>query len=470
MRYGTSNPPLALWFIVLSYLLFTAVNSPNLLISIPVFIYPILLYRLFWVGKQPSVLFWGLIFQWLNVSAQLFYSTLLGISLAEYMKITDFPLQYFNTTVVLSIVALYFYAFGLFMGVRKVRVDNIDNIILKYSPRSTLRWYIIVSVIIYLSRFAIWNFSSFVQYFYFFFYVKWGFFLITFYIIHKRAPQLRIILYASILVEVVLGLSSFFADAFLNVLIFTFIGIATLQPKIKFTGFVVLLGMIFLFFNIAVYWTASKMEYRKYLNKGEVSQAVSVSQSEALTKLSQLVSNIDDEKYQNAIRDMVDRIGYIQYFDATLAYVPAVVPHQNGSVYAKAIGHYIIPRFLDPSKEALDDSKHTNEFTGLGLSGKESATSFSLGTVADAYIDFGEIFMNAPIFLFGYLIGLCFRHLWNSSPNQFWAWFLTGAFYLLVPIYGADTTKAIGFVSIYFVTIVFVKGWLIRVLDPRLTA
>ena len=82
MRYGSSHPPLALWFIVLAYLLFTSVNSPNLLISIPVFIYPILLYRLFWVGKQPSVLFWGLIFQWLNVSAQLFYSTFLGISLA----------------------------------------------------------------------------------------------------------------------------------------------------------------------------------------------------------------------------------------------------------------------------------------------------------------------------------------------------------------------------------------------------
>lgn len=470
MRYGSSHPPLALWFIVLSYLLFTSVHSPNLLISIPVFIYPILLYRLFWVGKQPSVLFWGLIFQWLNVSAQLFYSTFLGISLAEYMKVQDFPLEYFDKTILLSIVSLYFYAFGLFWGVRNIRVDNIDNVLLKYSPKNTLRWYITVSVIIYLSRFAIWGFPSFVQYFYFFFYVKWGFFLITFYIVHKRAPQLRIVLYASILVEVVLGLSSFFADAFLNVLIFSFIGIATLQPKIKFAGFLVLLGMIFLFFNIAVYWTASKMEYRKYLNKGEVSQAVSVSQGEALTKLSQLVSNIDDEKYQNAIRDMVDRIGYIQYFDATLAYVPAVKPHQGGAVYAKAIGHYLIPRFLDPSKEALDDSKHTNEFTGLGLSGKESATSFSLGTVADAYIDFGEIFMNVPIFLFGYLIGVCFSYLWKTSPNQYWAWFLTGAFYLLVPIYGADTTKAIGFVSIYFLTIVIVKGWLIRILDPRLRA
>jgi hypothetical protein len=267
-----------------------------------------------------------------------------------------------------------------------------------------------------------------------------------------------------------LGLSSFFADAFLNILIFSFIGIATLQPKIKFAGFMVLCAMIVLFFNIAVYWTASKMAYRKYLNKGELNQSVSVSQGDALGKLSELVTNVDDEAYQNAIRDMVDRIGYIQYFDATLAYVPAVKPYQNGAVYAKAIEHYLVPRFLNPNKEALDDSKHTNEFTGLGLSGKESATSFSLGTVADAYIDFGDVFMNVPIFLFGYFMGLLFSYLWSSSPNQFWAWIFTGAFYLLVPIYGADTTKAIGFILIYFVTIFVIKGWLIRVLEPRLRA
>jgi hypothetical protein len=470
MRYGSSHPPLALWFIVISYLLFTSVQSPNLLISIPVFIYPLFLYRLFWVAKQPNVLFWGLLFQWSNVSAQLLYSTFLGISLADYMKGENFPLQYFDKTVLLSIVALYFFAFGLFLAVKQLKMPDINKVIEKYSPKSTLRWYIIVSIIIYLSRLAIWGLGAFVQYFYFFFYVKWGFFLITFYVVHKRAPQLRWVLYFAIAVECILGLSSFFADAFLNILIYSFIGITTLQPKIKFTGAVILVVMAVIFFNIAVYWTASKQAYRQFLNKGEVSQAVLVSQSDALNKLKELVSNIDDETYSNSIRVMVDRIGYIQYFDATLGYVPTVVPHQNGSVYAKAIAHYLVPRFLDPHKEILDDSKHTNEFTGLGLGDASSATSFSLGTVADAYIDFGEVFMNVPIFLFGYLIGLCFSYLWKTSPNQYWAWFLTGAFYLLVPIYGADTTKAIGFISIYFVTIVFVKGRLIRILDPRLRA
>jgi hypothetical protein len=407
-------------------------------------------------------------FQWLNVTAQLFYSTILGISMADYMYGQVYPIELFDKTIFLSIVALYFYGLGMFLAVRRIQIGNIDDVLLQYSPRSALRIYIIVSVIIYLSKAVIWAFTGFVQYFYFFFYIKWGFFLVAFYIVHKKEPQLRLALYATIAIESFLGLSSFFADSFLNILIFSFIGIATLQPKIKFGSFVLLSIMVVLFFNIAIYWTASKQAYRQFLNKGQVSQAVLVSQSDAITKLNELVSNVDEKAYQESIRTMVDRIGYVQYFDATLAYVPAVVPHQGGSVYLNAIKHYLVPRFLDSKKEVLDDSKHTNKFTGLGLGDAETATSFSLGTVADAYIDFGEVFMNIPILLFGYFMGLIFSYLWNRSPNQMWAWILTGAFYLLVPVYGADTTKAIGFILIYFLTILFVKGWLIRVIDPRM--
>jgi hypothetical protein len=468
MRYGTSHPPIALWLIIFVYLLFAGVNSPNLLISIPVFLYPIFLYRFFWLNNQPNVLFWGLMFQWLNVSSQLLYSTILGISMADYMAGQVYPVELFDKTILLSIISIYIYAFGIFLAIRKIHIDDIDIVMQKYSPKQVLRYYIIISIIIYASRAAIWRFPGFVQYFYFFFYVKWGFFLITFYIVHKKAPGLRWILYMSIITESFLGLSSFFADAFLNILLFTFFGIASIQPKIKFSGYLGLTLLMIIFFNIGVYWTASKQAYRLFLNKGELSQTVMVSQGDALTKLNELVSNVDDKAYQKAIRDMVDRIGYVQYFDATLGYVPAVVPHQGGEVYLNAIKHYLVPRFLDPKKEILDDSKHTNKFTGLGLSDAEAATSFSLGTVADAYIDFGEVFMTVPMFLFGYFMGFTFSYLWKKSPNQLWSWVFTGAFYLLVNIYGADTTKAIGFILIYFLTIFFVKGWLMRVLEPRL--
>jgi hypothetical protein len=468
MRYGSSHPPIALWLMVALYLLFAGVNSPNLFISIPVFIYPIFLYRLFWISNQPNVIFWGLMFQWLNVTAQLLYSTILGISMADYMRGQEYPVELFNQTILLSIIALYFYALGMFLAVRKLRVDNIYDTLLSYSPKSVLRWYIIISIIIYSSRIAIWRFGGFVQYFYFAFYVKWGLFLVTFYIIHKRAPQLRLSLYATIAFECLLGFSSFFADAFLNILIFTTFGIAALQPKLKLSGYFLLAIMGVLFFNLGVYWSASKNKYREYLKNKAASG--SFSQSSAISTLADLVSEVDEVAYQDAIRALVDRVGYVQYFDATLGYVPAVVPHQGGAVYAKALKHYLVPRFLDSKKEVLDDSKHTNEFTGLGLSGAAEQSSFSLGSVADAYIDFGEVFMFIPLFIFGYLMGSCYSYLWRNTPNQLWAWVFTGPFYLLVNIYGADTTKAIGFILIYFVTMFVIKNWLIRILEPRLSA
>lgn len=469
MRYGHSQPPIGLWFLALAYLIFAWINSPNLLISIPVILYPIIMYRLFWIDNQPNVLFFGVIYQWINVSAQLIYSTFLGMSLNNYMKGQSYPLL-FNYTETLSVIGIYAISFGIYFAIRKINIGNMDAVLAKYSPQKVLTWYMIISVIIYLSRAAIWGFPGLVQYFYFFFYVKWGFFLATFYIVQKRGAELRWVLYLFLMAEFILGLASFFAENFVNIIIYLLIGILSLQPKIKFYGYVLIVGMTIVLFNIAVLWTASKTPYRQFINNGTSAQAVVVSQSDAITKLFEIVSNINQQTYDNAIRDMVDRVGYIQYFDATLAYVPSVVPHQNGIVYAKAIEFFLVPRFLDPSKEALDDSKHTNKYTGLGLSGSAESTSFSLGTVADAYIDFGEVFMFVPLFLFGFAIGLFYRYFWIKSPNQVWSWILVGPFFLLSIIFGADTTKAIGFLLIYSFTMMLVKGRLIRFLDVRMVA
>ena len=116
-------------------------------------------------------------------------------------------------------------------------------------------------------------------------------------------------------------------------------------------------------------------------------------------------------------------------FAAAIDYVPSQVPHQNGQIYLDAIEHYLIPRFLYPNKPVLDDSKHLNMYTGLGVSGGENATSFSLGSVADAYVDFGPIYMVLPVFLFGYLVGFFFSYLHRKSPNVIWSWIFTSPFF-----------------------------------------
>lgn len=453
------------------YLALVYSYSDNLLISAPVFFYPIFIYSLFWRDEQPNFLFWGLLYQWTSVSIQLFHATFLGLPLDIYMSGTPFPAYLMNEAELLSIIALYFFAFGLLLSTRYLSFKPaISEEILNYSPRKVLFTYFIVSIFINSAEGIIWSFPAFVQYFHFLFFIKWGFFVFTFYIIHKTPNNLRAWLYALMAFEFVLGLVSFFSSSFTTILFYTLISTVLLKPKLSIKSYLILTAMVSVLLHIAILWTASKQEYRKFLNQGNISQSVEVSQSEALSKLETLILNVDAETYNKGIYALVDRIGYIQFFAATLDYVPSRVPHENGKVYWSAVKHYLVPRFLDPNKETLDDSKHTNQYTGLNVSGAESATSFSLGSVADAYIDFGKAFMFLLVMAFGYLCGFFYKVLYNRSQNIVWSWIITAPFFVLINVYQSDTKKALGFILIYFVTVYFLQKQIMKRLDPLMRA
>ena len=216
---------------------------------------------------------------------------------------------------------------------------------------------------------------------------------------------------------------------------------------------------------MAVLWTAAKGNYRSYLNQGQNVQTVTVSKDAAREKLFELITKVDGETYKKATEDLVNRVGYVHYFAAAVRFVPARIPHEDGQVYLNAISHYLVPRFINPNKAELDDSKHTNQYTGLGVSGKNRATSFSLGSFADAYIDFGPVFMFIPIFLFGFLAGSFFKFLYR--PN-IWGMIFTGPFFLLINIFGADTTKALGFMLIYFLVMAILNKRIVKIIDPMM--
>jgi hypothetical protein len=393
------------------------------------------------------------------------YCNFLGIPLNGLFKGTYFPAELMEYTDYLSITGVYFYTFGIFMAVRRLKIVVSDKVWDMYDPRKIFQTYIVVSIIINASQLAIWAFPNLVQYFFFFFYIKWGFFLVTFISIFKRAPHLKIFLFAVIGIEFVLGLSSFFASNFLNILLFSLIGYAAVSKKITYIKAAAFVVMGAVLVHIAILWTASKTTYRSYLNQGQISQTVTVSKEDARKKLLELIVKVDAKTYNDAIQIMINRIGYIQYFASAIRFVPARVPYEDGKLYLAAIEHYLVPRFVNPDKEILDDSKHTNKYTGLGVSGRNRATSFSLGSFADAYIDFGPVFMFIPIFLFGYLIGSFFRYLYR--PNL-WGIIFTGPFFLLINVYGADTTKALGFILIYFLVMAILNKRIVKHIDPMI--
>lgn len=463
--FGKAKIPLTFTLIIITLLVVIFIWSPNFELSVPILIYLPFAYRLFFIKGNTNVIFWGLLFQWLVVSTQVMYCNILGIPLSDLFKNSGFPEELMEYTDFLSIAGVYAFTIGLFIAVRKVKVAVSETVWDIYDPQKVFQVYIVASVIINASQLAIWAFPNLVQYFFFFFYIKWGFFLVAFISIFKRAPELKVFLFVVIGIEFVIGLSSFFASNFAYILLFSLIAYSSVNKKISYQKGVLFILLGAVLFHMAVLWTASKQSYRSFLNQGQSTQAVVVSQEEARKKLLELIVNVDTRTYNRAIEDMVNRIGYIQYFAAAVRFVPARVPFEGGKVYLAAISHYLVPRFINPDKEVLDDSKHTNKYTGLGVSGRARATSFSLGSFADAYIDFGPILMAVPIFLFGYLIGIFFRVLYR--PN-IWGIILTGPFFLLINVYGADTTKALGFILIYFVVIYVLRKYLINLIDPMM--
>lgn len=450
------------------YLLYCFLYTPNFLLSIPIVFFPLVAYRLFWISEQPNILFWGMLLQWVTAAVQLLYCNIFGISLEEKLRSTPIYSKNIEMATWLNIVGVYAFAFGMYLAVLGLRKFRVRRESLDYDPRRIIILYITISLGMYLTQGLIWVFPGLSQFLYILFYLKWGFFMITFYAIHKQAPFLRIYFYALTGFELVVGLSSFFAGQIIITVLFFGMAIVHIQPKLSIRLSLVLVVVGIILFHYLVLWSAVKREYREFVNQGTVAQSVLVSSDEARIKLFELMNKVDGKKYKDGIETLVNRLGYIQFFSACLDYVPRVVPHQYGSVYSAAFQHYLIPRILNPNKPILDDSKHTTEFTGIQLSGVKEGSSFSLGYIADAYVDFGPVFMHVLLFVLGWFFGLTYNILVRKCSNDVWIWIITSPYLLLLNINGADTHKAVGSLMLYFLSILIVKGAMTRLVESFL--
>jgi len=106
---------------------------------------------------------------------------------------------------------------------------------------------------------------------------------------------------------------------------------------------------------------------------------------------------------------LVMRISYVNFFALTIENVPSRIPYENGALWKASVTHMLMPRLFFPDKPMLDDSERTRTYTGMNVAGIEQDTSIGIGYVGESYIDYGPIWMFAPIFLLGVLYGVINR-------------------------------------------------------------
>lgn len=367
---------------------------------------------LLWRPGEPPILQFVFLYQWMQSSISIFYANW-----------KDIPLEYFmfhpgahDQAVALCLIGLVVLGIGLRIGAgrqdlnfsRAASATVFSTPYAKFVKLFMAVW--VFSAACHLLAQAIPGASQLLLALASF---KWAAFVVLTYATFVRPEGSFAIWLAVFLIEFVSALGGYFSS-FKDVFVFTLIALGAAQVRVSPRQAVLGGLLVGAFVFVGVIWTAIKTDYRHFVRGDSTAQVVTVDFGTAVAKLGELAVDLDAAEIGSSVDQLFRRIMYTEFFGATLTYVPHVVPHENGALWADALIRPVTPRFLFPDKAIIDESLLTNAYTGLGVSGMDQGTQITIGYMGEAYIDFGHLGMFAPILLVGLAMGRICR------------WILTG--------------------------------------------
>ena len=451
-----------LFLLILSFLLIFFSAQPLLVTYSLALLF--VLYKMFWRKGEPKVILISLAFFWLSITIKIFYADFTN-QLYEDLSIS---FKIVETTYV-ALISLLVFALGIYVtsrnAIKKVYVSYTDN--LGYSVDKVIVFYIIMTVVATFLKGILFVFPAFSQLFNALLTIKLGLLFLLIHTIYTQKKRM-IVLLVIIVVEVVLSLVSFFSsfkDILITVIIvFTFYPIKASVKQYLFYG-----ALLFGFLYMTLVWQSIKGEYRFFLNQGTRAQSIKVSSEDALNKIWELsaeakpFNSSSDETYQT-----IDRISYIEFLSQTMVRVPAEIPYENGALWLNNIMHILLPRILNPNKKAINDSEMVNKYSMTKVAGADEGSSWSLGFLAESYIDFGKYFMYIPVFLLGALMGWIYKLLIVKSINFIWGFSMVSSLWVYMSCNGFAGTKILGWLFMYLITFFLFKIFLMKPIDRYL--
>ena len=430
----------------------------------------LLLYILktFWRVNETKYLLVNLLLYWAVVAILIPYAELVNRPLSELTRYGKSDLRLASWV---GLFALTFYLFGIQLITRKVKsvqLESLYTILDKYDGKRIIILYIIVSIISATLNSSIINIPG-GQLFLAISYLKWV--LLTFLIVHTllidNNKSLVILL---VLLEVLLSFSGFWA-AFKDYVLVALAAYLIFSPKLSFKTYF-LLSVVFAFsLFLSVIWTFSKGEYRQYLTGGERTQLIVKQDNlDNIQKFYEIVQrDFSSEKFNEnfliGLENLVYRVSYVEFLALSMKQVPTYLPHENGTLLISAIEHILKPRILFPDKKPIYDSELTSKYTGVQFSGAEQGASFSLGTVAESYVDFGKYYMFIPIFFFGLWIGWMYKYFIVNGYNIIWGMCYSAPIFQFAWSFPVPTAKFFGWSVTYFIGFWFLNKYIIKHLD-----
>lgn len=392
-------------FLFLSILAFTS-NGLYLTFCIAVLLTMLFL---LWKFNRPGILVFALVMQWVQV-----------VAFVLWMNAANKPLDYLSASapyaLVLSCTGLLVMALVISMGTRRLTVYTYDDIVNQarlLNTRKVLLLYVISTLFLDSIGFVFGITSGFAQILVTISNIKWIFFLVYGYLVWvNRKNKLIFLLILSY--EFLSGLYSYFST-FKEVFFYAIILSLTFIRRITLRQFLIFIGGGFFLVILFLTWTAIKGEYRNFLSGGRREQVVTVSQSEAFSKIEEKVTVISWRDYQRAINLALYRTQYIYHLSVVMDRVPEMMPYEEGAVWWQNVTFVFTPRILFPEKPIYEATTKTNKYTGFQYAGAKKGASFSLGYFADGYVDFGYFGMFFPLIGIALFVLLIYRTFYKMT-------------------------------------------------------
>lgn len=420
-----------------------------------------------WRHDEPKIIFFGVCFYWLTVCALMIYGIFFNKPMVE---LTQTPSTFIYTTY-LALFSAFVYSIGIFITINRIQIyseEQLFDLLVQYDSKRLLFFYSVYSFVASLFGGIVLSLGGLSQAGVALIWVKWAF--LTLLIMHTLLfSENQKWVYVILIIEVLLSFTGFWSS-FKDYLFMAAASFLTFSSRINLKRLIQVLIMGVIAFYLMVIWTVVKGEYRLFLNQGEKAQVVNQeSKLASLQKLSELVSEKFsaenfDENFTNGLDALAHRVSYTEYFAMAVRQVPDVLPYEGGNLLIGGFEHVFKPRLFFPNKKSIDDSYLTSKYTGRQFSGFEQGVSFSLGLVAERYIDYGPYFMFIPLFGFGLLIGFIYNYIISNSLNRIWGLSFVAPLFFFIPNLGVATTKFLGWLLTYFIVwFLFNKYFVLRV-------
>ena len=424
--------------------------------------------KIFWRSNEPKHLLVNLLLYWAVVAILIPYADLTNKPLNELVRYGKSDIRLASW---IGLFALTFYILGIQIQIKNLkRVDeeSLFNLLRGYDSNRILFLYVVISLlsatlnssIIHIPGGQLLLAVSF---------LKWV--LLTFLIIHTLVvPNNKNLVVFIFIAEVLLSFSGFWA-AFKDYVLVALGAYLIFIPKLNLRTYFLLFTVFVFSLLLAVIWTFRKGDYRNYLTGGERSQVI-VKQDNIgnINKFYEIVqTNFSSENFSEnffiGLENLIYRVSYVEFLAMTIKQVPTYLPHEEGVLLINAVEHVVKPRILFPDKKSIYDSELTSKYTGVQFSGAEQGASFSLGTVAESYIDFGKYYMFIPIIFFGLWVGWMYKYFIVHGYNVLWGICYSAPIFQFAWSFPVPTSKFFGWSITYFIGFWFLNKFIIKHLD-----